>query len=173
MKKVKSKKLVKKLDNKKKKINYKILLISILSVFLVASIGSFFTFQGIKTGWYDSIKPSITPPDWVFSYVWTFLFCLIILSCYLSLTSTKDKILKLKVQILFGFNFLLNILWSFFYFYLKQPAIAYFNLILLLASIAMLISVIWKINRKAAWLLVPYFFWVSFAGILNYLTAFI
>lgn len=165
----------KKSKNKKNKfkINYKILISSFLCVILVASIGSIFTFQGIKTGWYDSIKPSITPPSWVFSFVWTILFFLIALSCYFSLNSTKDKIILSKIRILFGFNLFLNLLWSFFYFYLMQPAIAYFDLILLLASIAMLISVIWKFNRKAAWLLVPYFLWVCFAGILNYLTAFI
>jgi len=186
MKRGKSKKVVKKVNRaslkkiprnlfkkKKIKINYKILFSSIVVVFLVAFIGSILTFQGIKTGWYDSIKPSITPPSWVFSFAWTFLFCLIILSLYLSLTSVKDKELKARVITLFGFNFTLNVLWTFFYFYLRQPVMAYFDLILLLASIAMLISVTWKINRTSAWLLVPYFLWVGFAGILNYLTAFV
>jgi tryptophan-rich sensory protein len=35
-----------------------------------------------------------------------------------------------------------------------------------------MMSVSWKIDRKAAWLLLPYLLWVSFAGILNFLMAF-
>jgi benzodiazapine receptor len=164
---------MKKEETKKSKIDWKIFISSAVIVFLSALIGSFLTSKSVKTEWYTSIKPSITPPNWVFPIVWTFLFCLIAISLYLSLTSTKKKEVQLKIYTLFGFNLILNVLWSFFYFYLRNPAMAYFDLIVLLASIAMLISFIRKINMKAALLLVPYFLWVCFAGVLNYLSAFV
>ena len=144
----------------------------LLLVYLAAGIGSYFTATETKSAWYESIRPSLTPPNWVFPIVWNILFFLIVCSLYFSLMSAKKKNIKLKIYTLFGFNFILNILWSFFYFYLRNVLVAYFDLILLLGSIAMLISFTWKVNRKSAWLLVPYLIWVSFAGILNFLSLF-
>ena len=60
----------------KKKINLKILLLSFVMVYAVAFIGSLFTSQGVNTDWYESIKPSMTPPNWVFPIVWNILFFL-------------------------------------------------------------------------------------------------
>jgi len=153
-----------------KKINWKTLIISFVIVYLVAATGSIFTSQNVNTDWYQTIKPSITPPNWVFPVVWNFLFFLIAVSLFLSWISAKNKISKIKIGIAFGTNFLLNIIWSFLYFGLKNPLYAFFDLILLWLSIAGMIYITRKVNKKAAWLLVPYFLWVSFAGILNYLS---
>ena len=128
--------------------------------------------NSVNSSWYESIRPSITPPNWVFPVVWNILFFLIAISLYLSLITVKDKTLKLKLKIVFGINLFLNVLWSFFYFYLKKPDFAFFELIFLWLSIISMIYITWKINKKSAWLLVPYLLWVSFAGILNYLSAF-
>jgi tryptophan-rich sensory protein len=156
----------------KKGIAWSILFWCFVAVFSVAFLGSILTSQGLKDGWYASVKPAITPPNWVFPIVWTFLFVLITISLYISLVSIKNKKITLKIYYLFGINFLLNVLWTFFYFCLRKPALAYFDLILLMISIAILISFTWRINKKSAWLLIPYLLWVGFAGILNYLSAF-
>jgi len=55
------------------------------------------------------------------------------------------------------------------FFTLQKPLFAFFELLLLLATIVLMIYVTWKINRKASYLLVPYFLWVCFAGVLNWL----
>ncbi|VVB83724.1 TspO/MBR family protein [uncultured archaeon] len=155
-----------------KKVNWKILITSFIVVYAAAFIGSIFTSQGVNSDWYQSVKPVITPPNWVFPVVWNILFFLIFVSLYASLVSARKKILKLRIGVIFGINFILNILWSVLYFGLKNPLLAYFDLLLLMISILSMIFIIWKINRKASWLLVPYFLWVGFAGILNYLSAF-
>jgi len=150
------------------KIRWKTLILSLIIVFAAAFIGSIFTSSQTDSDWYNGIRPKITPPNWVFPVVWNILFFLIALSLYFAWVSSKRN--KKKVALLFGINFLLNILWSVFYFGMKNPALAFFDLILLWASIVTLIIFLHKINKKSSYLLIPYFAWVSFAGILNYLS---
>lgn len=153
----------------KPKKNWKILLVSLIVVYLVAFVGSIFTSQNTDSEWYNSIRPSITPPNWIFPIVWNVLFFLIALSLYFAwFYSNKNQ--KTKIIMVFGINFILNILWSLFYFGMKNPLLAFFDLILLEFSILGMIYVTSKINKKSSYLLVPYFLWVSFAGVLNYLS---
>ena len=153
-----------------KKINWKILVCSAIAVYATAFFGSLFTSAGVKSFWFSTIRPSITPPNWVFPLVWNILFFMIFLSLYLSLTSAKNKKVKCKLEIVFGINLILNFLWSFFYFWFRNPLLAFFDLVALESSILILIYLISKISRKASLLLIPYFIWVAFAGLLNYLS---
>jgi len=157
---------------KRTKINWKILLLSFLFVYSAAFIGSLLTFSAVNSSWYETIKPSITPPNWVFPLVWNILFFLISLSLYLSIISVRKNSLKLKIKLSFGINLFLNVLWSLFYFALRKPAFAFIDLILLWISILPMIYFTCKTNRKSAWLLIPYLLWISFAGFLNYLSVF-
>jgi translocator protein len=153
----------------KKRINWKILVIIFSLVYFSSIVGSIFIYKSVTTPWYQVIKPSIAPPDWVFPVVWSLLFFLIALSLYLVWIKSDEK-QKLIVAITFGINLSLNILWSFFFFFLKNPLFALIDVILLVLSIILIIYVTLKINKKSAWLLVPYLLWVIFAGILNFLS---
>ncbi|MBM3234588.1 tryptophan-rich sensory protein [Candidatus Pacearchaeota archaeon] len=153
----------------KSKINYKVLIISFLIVIIVAGIGSQFTSSQVNSSWYQETKPSITPPNFVFPIAWTILFFLLALSLYYSWTNSNSN-QKVVLAASFGLNFFFNICWSIFYFGLKNPGFALFDLISLWLSIILMIKVTYKIDKKASWLLVPYLLWVSFAGILNYLS---
>jgi len=153
----------------KNKINWKVLIISLIIVYAVAFIGSIFTTNAVKSAWYESIRPALTPPNWVFPVVWNILFFFIAISLYFVWVSKKEK-QKNKVVINYSINFVLNILWSVFYFGLKSPMQAFFVIILLWISILYLVIFDWRINKKASYLLIPYLLWVSFASILNYLS---
>ena len=155
----------------KKKVNWKILVISLLIVYGIAFIGSIFTSTNTNSEWYQAIKPSLTPPNYVFPVVWNFLFLLISFSLYFAWTNSNRKN-RIKIAIVFGINFVLNILWSALFFALKKPNIAFFELIIFWVSILLMIFTTWKVDKKSSWLLVPYLIWVTFAGILNYLIAF-
>ncbi len=155
-----------------KKIHFGNLFLSFVAVYATAVLGSLFAIRGANSFWYFITKPAITPPNWVFMIVWNILFFLIFISLYLSLTTIKNKEICYRVEIIFGINFLLNFLWSFFYFGLRNPLFAFFDLILLFFSILGMIKLTWKINKTASWMLVPYLLWVVFAGILNYLSIF-
>jgi len=142
------------------------LILCFVAVFLVAFLGSRIT---ITDSWYDSVKPSITPPSFVFPIVWTILFILLALSMFLSLTNANKKE-KRMLYVFFGANLILNFLWSFFYFGLHNVLFAFVDLILLWITILILVILTWKINRIASWMIVPYLVWVSFAGVLNWLS---
>ena len=157
-----------------RKINWKVLIISLIVVYLVAFIGGIFTSRQTDTEWYQAIRPSITPPNWVFPVVWNILFFLIALSLYFSWTSIKKSDEKTRKRIIdvFSANFLLNILWSFLYFAMQNPLYALYEIIILWFSIGLMIYTTYKINKLSSYFLVPYFIWVGFAIILNYLTVF-
>jgi benzodiazapine receptor len=154
----------------KKRIEWKVLIVSFVIVYLVAFAGSLFTSPVTDSEWYNSVRPAITPPNWVFPVVWNFLFFLIAVSLYFSWINAKKKILRKKIAVVFGLNLALNILWSALYFGLKSPLSAFIEIFALWLSIILMIYTTGKINKKAAYLLVPYLLWVSFAIVLNYLS---
>ena len=159
------KKIKSKLQNKNKpEIRWLKLIFCFIIVYFIAFLGSLFT---DTSGWYESVKPSITPPNIVFPIVWNILFFLIAISLYLILMSRKERLIWLIEA-----NLLFNIFWSILFFGLKLPVLAFVDLILLLLSIILIILFSWKIDKRVSYLMLPYFLWIIFAGILNYLIAF-
>ncbi len=158
---------MKKRQVKKSKINWKVLISSFIIIAIVAYLGSLFTSQSTTSSWYQEIKPSITPPNYVFPIVWAILFIMVAISLYFSWTSSRDKA---KTAGVFGVNFLLNILWSVFYFGMRLPSLAFLEIIFLWLSILWMLITTYRVSKKAFWLLIPYFLWVTFASILNYLS---
>ena len=157
----------------KKKFNFKFLILCFLIVFvLLGGIGSLFTTPNTNTDWYNSIKPDITPPSFVFPIVWNILFLLISISLYFAWTNSKNKKQKKNVAVVFGINFILNIFWSVLFFGLKIPKLAFAEIILLWLSMGTIFLTTWKIKKLSSWLILPYWIWVSFAGILNWIIAF-
>ena len=153
----------------KPKLNIKLLAISFLIVIAVAGIGGIFNIGETDSDWYESIRPSITPPNWVFPIAWNIIFFLIAISIYTSY-SNANKSQKPTLIKLFAINLTLNILWSLFYFKLHNPLIAFIDIILIWASILALIIYNYKISKISSYTLIPYFLWVSFASILNFLS---
>ena len=146
----------------------KVLAVCIFASYLAGIIGSVFTAEGIRSGWYETIKPDIAPPNYAFPVAWNILYLLIGISLYYawSLAGNKEKI---KVAALYGANLFLNAVWSYFFFGIKELLGALIILTLIWASIIAIMLFAWRISKKASLLMVPYFLWVSFAGILNYL----
>jgi translocator protein len=158
------------MKNKDHRINWKLLILCFIVVYIAAFIGSLFTDTG---NWYDSIKPSITPPNYVFPIVWTILFFLIALSFYFSMDrALKESRKRKRTVIVYVVNLTLNVFWSYLFFALKSPLAAFINIILLLISIVIMMEVAFSIDKKATYLLIPYLLWVLFATLLNYLIVF-
>ena len=144
------------------------LFISIGITLLVGSLGGFFTSSAVK-GWYAMAnKPSFNPPNWIFAPVWTFLYLLMGISLYLVWKSNAAKKLKQMALTFFTIQLVLNFFWSIIFFYAHQPGWAFVEIIALWAMI--LLTILWFgiSSPTAAWLLVPYICWVSFASVLNY-----
>ncbi|MBU3913181.1 MAG: tryptophan-rich sensory protein [Nanoarchaeota archaeon] len=148
-------------------INWKVLIICILVLAFVGFTGSLFTQKSVSSSWYDSIRPSITPPNWVFPVVWNILFLLIAFSLYFAWINARKK--RKLTAVVYGVNFNLNMLWSMLFFLFRNPSSAFYQIIVLWLSIVLMITYTWKIDRRASYLLVPYLLWVSFASVLNFL----
>src|SRR3989339_2138504 len=146
-----------------------ILIIAIIVVYTLGFIGSIFINEETGSDWYNEIKPSITPPNWVFPIVWNILFFLIAVSITFVIINSKKEQRK-YIIIFYGINLFFNTLWSFLYFGMHNPFLAFLDLIIIWASILVLIIFNFGISKKAAILLIPYLLWVSFAGIINYLS---
>ncbi len=155
-----------------KKINWKLLILCLVIVYAVAFFGSLFTFQVTNSSWYDSIRPSITPPNWVFPIVWNLLFLLIGLGLYFSLMYSKNKKQKKRIWIIYGINLLLNLFWSALYFGLKSPFFAFIEIFFLIISIVLMVVYSYGVKKSLIWFILPYLLWVSFASVLNYLSIF-
>jgi len=68
----------------------------------------------------------------------------------------------------FGVQLFLNIVWSVVFFGLRAPLPAFYEIIVLWISIIASMVFFLRVSRNAALLLVPYFFWVTFAATLNF-----
>jgi tryptophan-rich sensory protein len=79
-----------------------------------------------------------------------------------------EKVLTKKAIVFFGIQLILNLSWSILFFGLHSPILAFAEIIFLWIAIAATILEFKKISQKAAWLLIPYILWVSFAAILNF-----
>jgi translocator protein len=144
------------------------LIISIVICQLAGVIGAFFTSPNIS-GWYAGlVKPAFNPPSWIFGPVWTTLFLLMGIAFYfIWQKANKNKLVRFAM-IFFIVHLVFNTLWSILFFGLQNPGLAFLEIIILLAMIILLVEKFAKIDKRAAWLLVPYLLWVSFASILNY-----
>jgi len=136
------------------------LIFSFALTFLTAFLGSSATMDAI-TGWYTTIeKAPFNPPNWIFGPVWTILFTMMAISLYLVWQ-------KSKFPMIFALQLFLNFFWSYSFFYLHRPLLAYIDIIALVITIVYMIIKFYPINKLAAYLLYPYLAWVSFASILN------
>jgi tryptophan-rich sensory protein len=114
--------------------------------------------------WYPSIaKPSWTPPSWVFGPVWTLLFILMGIAAWLVWRSGNAR----GAMILFGAQLLLNLAWSVLFFGARSPGLGLVDIVPLWITIAATIFAFSLRSRVAAFLMVPYLAWVSFATALN------
>lgn len=154
--------------------NFFKLIISVAVCEFAGIIGSVFTIPSIQSWYIGLVKPALNPPAWIFGPVWTMLFAFMGIAAFLiwssyAKASARQWKIGIKIAIgIFGLQLLLNTLWSIIFFGLHNPAGAFIEIIFLWLAILATIIAFSKISKLAAWLLVPYILWVSFAVYLNY-----
>lgn len=144
------------------------IIISIAIPLSVGGLGGYFTSTSVND-WYTTLhKPSFNPPGWVFGPVWTILYVVMGISFFIVWKKNMLTPFKKKAFTFYFLQLALNLLWSFVFFYKKQPGWALAEIIILLVSIVTTTIYFFKISKIAGWLMVPYIAWVCFASILNY-----
>ncbi|GAB4091668.1 TspO/MBR family protein [Flaviaesturariibacter terrae] len=135
---------------------------------VVGGTAGFFTVTGVGT-WYQRIqRPAWNPPNWVFGPVWTLLYVLMGIALYLVWRGPGSNPQKRRAITFWSIQLAANFLWSFLFFNQHRIGLALLDLAVLWLLILLTIFSFARINKTAAWLLVPYISWVTFAGILNY-----
>ena len=117
--------------------------------------------------WYRSLtKPSFNPSSWVFAPVWTTLYLLMALAAWLVTESSDSEFRTLSLG-LFVFQLALNLAWSWIFFRKHAIGLAVAEVVILWCVIGATTVVFSRVSVISAWLMVPYWAWVTFASILN------
>jgi benzodiazapine receptor len=132
--------------------------------FSAAAVGS-----GFMPGeWYARLnKPVWNPPSWIFGPVWSALYAMMAMAAWL-VWRRGGFVAQRRPLMWFLLQLLLNTAWSPLFFGLRNPALAFTEILLLWCAILATLLAFWKVHRVAGALLVPYLAWVSFATFLNF-----
>jgi tryptophan-rich sensory protein len=134
--------------------------------FIVQIVGSLWTKEALST-WYPTLmKPSWTPPDWVFGPVWSCLYIMIAISGWLIYRAEYSHERNIALM-LYGGQLALNFIWSFLFFSLRNPTLGLIDILFLCLFISLTIIKAWPLRPLASLLLIPYLVWVFYAASLN------
>ena len=135
----------------------------LLLCFAAASLGAVF----MPGEWYAALhKPAWNPPGWSFGPVWSALYSMMAVVAWL-VWQRGGFATQRRPLALFLAQLVLNAAWTPLFFGLHRPGVAFAEIILLWLAIAATLMAFLPVSRAAAWLLVPYLAWVSFAAVLN------
>ena len=130
-----------------------------VAVILAAAIGSMASTSAGTDSWYLLLdKSELNPPSYVFGIVWPILYILMIVSAFLA----HKKIFSIFIIQLF-----FNAAWSWLFFRFQMPLIALLDIYLLIAINIYILNLMYKENKVAFFLFIPYVVWISFASYLN------
>ena len=112
-------------------------------------------------------QPPLSPPGWVFPVVWTILYLLMGWASFLIWKSDAPQAAKKRALGLYGVQLAVNFVWPLLFFRAGLYGFALIWLVILLVLVAETMLAFGRIDRRAAWLLAPYFLWLLFAAYLN------
>ena len=143
----------------------------IVLVAIAAALGGFAS-RDAGTFYGALAKPSWAPPSGLFGPVWTLLYLLMGVAAWLvwrTSPATSDvRTLRRRGLALFVGQLVLNALWTWLFFAWRRGAMAFGEIVLLLVAIVLTTWHFGRVRPLAAWLLVPYLAWVSFATALTW-----
>jgi tryptophan-rich sensory protein len=114
----------------------------------------------------ELLQPGWAPPPWLFGPVWTALYVMMAVSVWM-VSRVPAGPARFAALAFFLGQLALNGLWSWLFFAWRLGGAAFIDIVVLWILIVATIVCFWRIRRLAAWLLVPYLLWVTFAGFLN------
>ena len=117
--------------------------------------------------WYAGLaKPPLTPPNLAFPIAWSMLYLLMALAAWRA-TLAAPPTARWHTLWPFVAQLAANALWSILFFGQHWMGLALLDLLLLWGLIVLTVRRFARVSSVAAWMLVPYLAWVSFAAYLN------
>jgi len=134
--------------------------------FAVAGTGGWLT-AGEIDGWYQTLRrPTIAPPNGVFGPVWTLLYVLMAVAAW-QVWQAEPSLLRTAGIALFLVQLALNLAWSWLFFNKHDIGVALVDVILLWFVVGFTTLIFGGVTPLAAWLMLPYQAWLTFAAVLN------
>jgi len=154
---------------KTKGLNDGLKLVICIAVCIAAGlVGSLFTRDSISN-WYAFLqKPSFTPPNWLFAPVWILLYILMGIAVFMVWRKGLNQFQVRESIVIFIIQLVLNAGWSLAFFGLKSPGLGLIVIVPLWTAILLTIINFFRVSRTAAYLLIPYIIWVSYATALTF-----
>ena len=145
-----------------------------LALFVIPTIMFLGFLSGTMSGstadntWYQTLlKPEIQPPGWIFGVIWPTLYLMLGLAFAMVLHARGVRRRNMAIG-LFLSQFVINLTWSPIFFGAHQVTAAFFVIIAMLGLAIATTVAFARVRKAAAWLMVPYLGWISFAAILNF-----
>lgn len=149
------------------KIRWKTLIIGVIIPLLVGGTASLISKDAMKS--FETLnQPPLSPPSWLFPVAWTILYILMGIASYRVFTAEADMTERKNALIFYGIQLFFNFAWTIVFFNFGLYLFAFIWLVVLWFLILVTMLKFYKIDKKAGFLLLPYLFWVSFAGYLNF-----
>ena len=118
--------------------------------------------------WYQQlIRPSWSPPSWLFGPVWTFLYILIAISFFKVFQLTFRKRISFIIALPFILNLIFNFAFTPLQFGLRNNFLAAIDILLVLITLVWAMKVIYPHAKWITYIQIPYLLWVSFATVLQ------
>lgn len=108
------------------------------------------------------VLPRFYPPGYLFPIVWSILYLLMSISIYI--VSKFDD----NLFFLYYFQVFINALWSVIFFGLELRLFSFIWILFLFCVVLIMFKKFYAISKISGYLLVPYLFWILFAGYLNF-----
>jgi translocator protein len=126
--------------------------------------------SGFGNPWYEAlVKPAIQPPGWAFGVAWSILYVLIGLALAMVLNARGNRHRGVAIA-LFAVAFVATLAWSPLFFAAHQVLAAFFLILVILGFAIATTIAFGRVRKAAAWLMLPYLLWLSFASLLNWQT---
>ena len=145
------------------RIDWKKLIIITVITFIVGTFFSFFTMNSMDT--FKDLSKPINVPGVLFPIVWSILYLLMSISCYL-IVQSNDKDKKEGI-ILYAIQLVINSLWTLIFFGFGAYLLSFIWIIIFLIVIIIMLAKFYNINKIAMYINIPYVLWLLFAAYLN------
>lgn len=127
--------------------------------------------SSLLTSGYEDIymtlnKPPLSPPRFIFGFVWTIIFLLIGIS-YLLLKNKTEGYDISNASFWYYMQLIINFFWSIFFFKNQALSFSFIWIVFLLITVVVTFIKFKKFNKISAYLFIPYIIWIIFAGYLN------
>ena len=143
-------------------------ILALLLSFAPGAIGMHWTSKGVGSGWYASLAhPILTPPNWMFSVVWTILYFLLAIAFYSVIVRRNKHETRLVAIELFITHIIFNAAWSYVFFGRHLVELGAVIIVALILIAFMMHQVFGKVDRQTGKFITPYIAWLFVALYLN------